>query len=59
MANRLAFAWYVVGVSTGAVVNAIGERTLQPLRSVLAGLRALRTDHAGSTFLAPVPERPA
>jgi len=53
-AIRLAFAWYVVGVFVGALVTGTRERTLQPLRSALAGLRALRTDHAGSSFLGPV-----
>jgi GT2 family glycosyltransferase len=53
-ANRLAFAWYVVGIFAGALVNAVAERTLDPLRSAVAGVRALRTDHANSTFLGPV-----
>jgi GT2 family glycosyltransferase len=52
LATRLAFGWYVAGVFTGAVVNAAIERTLDPLRSAMAGVRALRTDYAGSTFLA-------
>jgi len=53
LATRLAFAWYVTGVLVGAAVAAVLQRTLAPLRSATAGLRALRTDHAGSTFLAP------
>lgn len=53
LATRLAFAWYVIGVFVGAAVVAVLQRTLAPLRSATAGLRALRTDHAGSTFLAP------
>jgi GT2 family glycosyltransferase len=55
-ATRLAFGWYVVGVFAGAFVNTVTERTLDPLRSAVAGVRALRTDHAGSTFLSPVGE---
>jgi len=55
LATRLAFAWYVVGVFAGALANAVVERTLDALRSAAAGLRALRTDHAGSKFLAPGP----
>jgi GT2 family glycosyltransferase len=58
-ATRLAFAWYVVGVFAGALVNAVTDRTLDPLRSAVAGLRALRTDHANSTFLGPVHQPPA
>jgi GT2 family glycosyltransferase len=55
-ANRLAFAWYVVGVFVGALVNGAFERSLEPWRSALAGVRALRTDHADSAFLSPVRE---
>ena len=51
LATRLAFAWYVTGVFVGATLNTVTERTLAPLRSAIAGLRALRTDYAGSTFL--------
>jgi GT2 family glycosyltransferase len=58
-ATRLAFAWYVVGVFAGALVNAVVSRRLDALRSALAGLRALRTDHANSTFLGPVRHPPA
>lgn len=53
LATRLAFAWYVAGILVGAAVVAVRQRTLAPLRSAAAGLRALRTDHAGSSFLAP------
>jgi GT2 family glycosyltransferase len=58
LATRLAFGWYVTGVFAGAAVNAVLTRRLDPLRSALAGLRALRTDHAGSHFLAPVASGP-
>jgi GT2 family glycosyltransferase len=54
-ATRLAFAWYITGVVVGAAVNALLERSLAPLRSALAGVRAVRSDYAGSTFLAPPP----
>lgn len=53
LATRLAFAWYVVGVFAGALVNAVLARTLEPVRSAMRGARALRTDYAGSKFLAP------
>jgi GT2 family glycosyltransferase len=58
LATRLAFAWYVAGVFTGAAINALGERTLEPLRSAVAGVRALRTDHEGSKFLGPAISEP-
>jgi GT2 family glycosyltransferase len=58
LAVRLAFGWYVVGVFAGAAVSAVAARTLAPLRSAVAGLRALRTDHAGSTFLGPPMREP-
>jgi GT2 family glycosyltransferase len=51
--TRLTFAWYVTGVLVSAAVAALRLRTLDPLRSAHAGLRALRTDFAGSSFLAP------
>ena len=51
LATRAAFAWYVVGVFVGALINAVGERTLDPLRSAMAGLRSVWTDYAGSSFL--------
>jgi GT2 family glycosyltransferase len=52
LATRALFAWYVLGVLAGAVVNSMLERTLDPLRSAVAGVRGLFTDYAGSTFLA-------
>jgi hypothetical protein len=51
LATRAAFGWYVIGVFVGATVNALSLRTWAPLRSAWAGLRALRTDFAGSSFL--------
>jgi len=51
LGTRLAFIWYVFGVFSGAAVNAVTERTFSPLRSSIAGVRALRNDYAGSTFL--------
>jgi hypothetical protein len=53
LTTRLAFAWFVTGVVVGAAVVGLLQRTLAPLSSAVAGLRALRTDHAGSAFLAP------
>ncbi|HEY2992215.1 MAG TPA: glycosyltransferase family 2 protein [Methylomirabilota bacterium] len=53
LATRAAFAWYVVGVLIGAVVSAAAECSLQPLRSAAAGVRAVWTDYAGTTFLQP------
>lgn len=50
-ATRLAFAWYVIGVIVSSAVAALSLKTLDPLRSAHAGLRALRTDFAGSSFL--------
>jgi GT2 family glycosyltransferase len=55
---RLAFAWYVTGVFVGAAINGVGERSVAPLRSALAGVRALRTDHADSKFLGPAVSGP-
>jgi GT2 family glycosyltransferase len=52
-AMRLAFAWFVVGVMLGAAKAALLERTWAPMGSALAGLRGVRTDYAGSTFLSP------
>ena len=49
--TQAAFAWYVVGVFVGAVISAVQERTLDPLRSAVAGVRAVWTDYADSTFL--------
>ena len=51
--TRLAFAWYIAGVFVSAAINAVTNRTPAPLRSAMAGMRALRTNYAGSTFLAP------
>lgn len=53
LATRAAFAWYVVGVFAGAAVQAARGRTPAPLISALEGLRALRRDFEGVTFLAP------
>ena len=39
-ATRLAFAWYVTGVLVSSTVAALKLRTLDPLRSARAGLRA-------------------
>jgi GT2 family glycosyltransferase len=52
LATRAAFGWYVTGVFVGAAINTLSTRTLAPLRSACAGVRALRTDFAGSSFLA-------
>jgi len=51
--TRAALAWYITGVFVSAAFYSVGGRTTAPLRSAWAGLRALRTDHANSTFLAP------
>jgi GT2 family glycosyltransferase len=53
LATRAAFAWYVVGICVGAVVTGVRERTLDPVRSAAAGVRALWRNYAGSTFLTP------
>lgn len=53
LGTRLAFAWYVTGVLVSATIYSLTGHRLTPLRSALAGLRALRTNHANSTFLAP------
>ena len=58
LGTRAAFAWYVVGVFVSALINALQERTLNPVRSAIAGLRSVRTDYADSAFLEPA-ERPA
>ena len=52
---RLAFAWYVTGVLVSSTVAALSLKTLDPLRSARAGLRALRTDFASSPFLSAGP----
>jgi GT2 family glycosyltransferase len=53
LATRAAFAWYVAGIFLGAAIDAVHGRTLDPLRSALAGLRGVWTDYADSKFLAP------
>jgi GT2 family glycosyltransferase len=53
---RAAFAWYVVGIFVGALVNAAQERTLDPLRSAIAGVRSVWTNYADSNFLSRGPE---
>ena len=52
-AMRLAFGWFVVGVILGALYAAVRTASWSPLMSVWAGLRGVRSDYAGSTFLAP------
>jgi GT2 family glycosyltransferase len=52
-ATRIAFAWYVIGVFAGAAVSAVVERSLDPLRSAVRGVWAVRTNYASSTFLSP------
>jgi GT2 family glycosyltransferase len=52
-ATQLAFAWFVVGVCLGALNAAVHTRSWAPFRSVQAGLRGVRNDYAGSTFLSP------
>jgi len=42
-----------VGVFAGAVNATLHTRSSAPFRSVWAGLRGVRNDYAGSTFLAP------
>ena len=39
--------------TVGAVVSAVAECSLAPLRSAAAGVRAVWTDYAGTTFLQP------
>ena len=51
--TKLAFAWFLVGVILGGANAALRTRSSAPLRSVWAGLRGVRNDYAGSTFLAP------
>lgn len=58
LATRLAFAWYVVGVFVGALAHALLGCSVDPLRSAAAGVRALRTDYAGSQFLGPAVSEP-
>lgn len=52
-ATKLAFAWFVVGVMLGGANAAVRTRSWAPIRSVWAGVRGVRNDYAGSTFLAP------
>lgn len=60
LATRAAFAWYVIGIFVGAAISAVQERTLDPLRSALAGVSSVWSDYAGSSFLEPaVSEKPA
>lgn len=54
---RAAFAWYVVGVALNALQGAVRARSLEPLRSVAAGLRSVASDYDGCPFLAPPPPR--
>jgi GT2 family glycosyltransferase len=51
--TQLAFVWFVVGVILGALNATVHTRSNAPLRSVWAGLRGVRNDYAGSTFLSP------
>ncbi|HEX2438005.1 MAG TPA: glycosyltransferase [Methylomirabilota bacterium] len=53
LATRAALAWYITGIFVSASLCTIRGRNLAPLRSALAGLRALRSDHTHSSFLAP------
>jgi len=52
-ATQLAFGWFVVGVILGAASAAVRTRSWAPLTSTSKGLRGVRSDYAGSTFLAP------
>jgi GT2 family glycosyltransferase len=52
-AARLAFGWFVAGVAIGALHAALVTRSWAPLASAWAGLRGVRSDYAGSSFLAP------
>ncbi|HEV8640345.1 MAG TPA: glycosyltransferase family 2 protein [Methylomirabilota bacterium] len=52
LGNRLAFRWFVIGVMLGAVYASLRSGTLAPLRSLRVGLRRLRRNYAGSSFLA-------
>jgi hypothetical protein len=52
-AARLAFGWFTLGVVLGALNAALRGRSWDPVRSVWAGLRGVRNDYAGSSFLAP------
>jgi GT2 family glycosyltransferase len=54
-ATQLAFGWFTAGVVVGALIASVRTRSWAPLRSAWAGMRALRNDYAGSSFLAPRP----
>jgi GT2 family glycosyltransferase len=53
LGNRLAFLWFVTGVTLRGACASLRWRTLAPLGSVRAGLLGLRRDYAGSRFLRP------
>lgn len=53
LANRLAFAWFVLGIGLGAIVGAVRRRSLAPLRSFQVGLRNVLTDYRRSSILSP------
>lgn len=55
LANRLAFAWFVLGVGLGALGGTLRSRSLEPLRSFRRGLAIIRNGFRGSRFLAPPP----
>jgi GT2 family glycosyltransferase len=50
---RLAFAWYVTGITLAAVGLAVRERTWAPVGSALTGILDVFTDYARTTFLTP------
>jgi len=52
-ANRLAFAWFIVGVGVAAAIAAVRARQLAPLCSLQAGLFNIRHDYARCSFLTP------
>jgi len=52
-ATQLAFGWFVVGVILSAANAALRTRSWAPFTSAWKGLRGVRSDYAGSTFLAP------
>ena len=53
LATRLAFAWFMTGVVLSALHATVRTRSWAPLRSAWAGVQGVRSDYAGSTFLAP------
>jgi len=57
LANRLAFAWFIVGVAATATVAALRARSLTPLRSVGAGIFNIRHDYSRCSFLMPLATR--